>query len=254
MAENSVAPTPALVIQPIEILRALACLMVIYCHLVGRSTIIFQEHWGPHTLVNNFIITPLGIIQDFGFLGVALFFLISGFIVTHTGLNETRWSFLAKRLLRIYPALIIAVGATVLLATQAAAAGWTDGAMGIGYTNALLSAVGLDTGLTGKAVLDVGWTITIELLFYAHLVVFLPLVKIKTDADNTVLHWLVDLSYLHRTGASHPDNARLGSPRQAVCVLSYLRPRHDNLFRLEQKNRLGHGRGIRACCLERVDH
>lgn len=165
------------VISSIEFLRALACLMVIYCHLAGRPLIIFHEQWLPVELVTNYLVAPLSIIQNFGFLGVALFFLISGFIVMHTGLNETRISFFIKRVFRIYPALFATVGATILLVKYAESVGWADPAIGVGYSHGWLSALGMEAGIADKALLNVSWTISIELFFYAHMLLLLPLLK-----------------------------------------------------------------------------
>ncbi|MES2818378.1 MAG: acyltransferase [Pseudomonadota bacterium] len=204
MLKNTESPG-ALLIPSIEALRALACLMVVYCHIVGRPIVIFKESWPPATLVNDFIITPLGIIKNFGFLGVGLFFLISGFIVTHTGLNETRFSFFIKRIFRIYPALLITVGATLWLATQAAAAGMTDGAIGIGYSNAWLAALGMEAGISKKLLLDVSWTISIELFFYAHMLALLPLLKTRPIFSIVLLiGWSILLAQLNKLAPEFP--------------------------------------------------
>ena len=164
-------------IQFIEFLRAMACLMVVYCHVIGRPPIVLGQQWAPDMLMAHYVTGPLGIIQNFGFLGVAVFFLISGFIVTHTALLETRFSFLIKRIFRIYPALFVAVVGTVYLSRFAQTLGMSDPAIGIGHTNALLALFGFEAGFTPTVVLGVSWTISIELAFYATLLVVLPVLK-----------------------------------------------------------------------------
>jgi peptidoglycan/LPS O-acetylase OafA/YrhL len=63
---------------------------------------------------------------NFGALGVACFFVISGFLVTQSWLARERVvPFVAARVLRIYPALIGAVALTLALA-------WMSGALGLG--------------------------------------------------------------------------------------------------------------------------
>ena len=64
---------------------------------------------------------------NFGALGVACFFVISGFLVTQSWLTRERvMAFVAARVLRIYPALIGAVALTVLLAGFSGTLDWGD--------------------------------------------------------------------------------------------------------------------------------
>lgn len=164
-------------ITAIEALRALACLLVVYCHVVGRPLVIFNTSWPPHTVINHYLTGPLGIIQNFGLLGVAIFFLISGFIITHTALAESRLTFLIKRVLRIYPPLIIAVFGVALLAKGSKAIGWTDAELGVGNTNILQAITGFDFFVRAQPMLGVGWSISVELFFYASVLIFMPLMK-----------------------------------------------------------------------------
>ncbi|MDM0072070.1 acyltransferase [Variovorax sp. J31P207] len=164
-------------IQFVEFLRAMACLLVVYCHVFGRPPIVLHQSWAPGKALADYFLDPLGIIQNFGFLGVTVFFLISGFIVTHTGLTESRFSFFVKRVFRIYPALVVTVVLTILLAKHAVSLGMQDPAIGIGYTSAALAALGFEAGFAKSAVIQVGWTITIELFFYLIMVALLPLLK-----------------------------------------------------------------------------
>lgn len=63
---------------------------------------------------------------NFGALGVACFFVISGFLVTQSWLTRTRVvPFVAARVLRIYPALVAAVALTLVLAGLSSALDWS---------------------------------------------------------------------------------------------------------------------------------
>lgn len=91
----------------IHLLRLVAVSMVLYDHLIA----IYAERWKdilwmPPIWLNTYLFTPFGIIQSMGFIGVSLFFLVSGYIITHAASSETRREFLIKRVLRIYPPLI----------------------------------------------------------------------------------------------------------------------------------------------------
>ena len=62
---------------------------------------------------------------NFGALGVACFFVISGFLVTQSWLARERVApFVAARILRIYPALVAAVALTLVLGGASSALDW----------------------------------------------------------------------------------------------------------------------------------
>ena len=64
---------------------------------------------------------------NFGALGVACFFVISGFLVTQSWLTRARIvPFVAARVLRIYPALISAVALTIALAGMSSTLDWAS--------------------------------------------------------------------------------------------------------------------------------
>lgn len=151
----------------IHILRGVAALLVVWSHLSGfwlltnQKSSYFQERW------QRWIVEPFHIFQNGGHLGVVLFFLISGYIITHTSMRETRLSFAVKRTMRIVPALVVAVVISAALLWLAAATGTTL----IGVNNARpLNWIGsillLDGFLPGGRVLDVTWTLVVEIIFY----------------------------------------------------------------------------------------
>ncbi|MFO0805244.1 MAG: acyltransferase [Gemmataceae bacterium] len=141
-------------LNSIQALRGLASVMVVLFHL--------------HEMVAAFGYRSPGLsfFRWFGFAGVDLFFVISGFIITYSNRNSLGRAvalpgFLFRRLWRIYPAywcayaIAIAVamlmfGRQILLSNNAAdLARWL----------ALLP--GLDNQFAGQA-----WTLTYELMFY----------------------------------------------------------------------------------------
>ena len=89
----------------LDYLRALAIILVLWDHLFN----IWPLQHGvtlPHDKLLQFIKQPLGIIQDFGWMGVCLFFFISGFLIAHVASTSSINTFLIKRLFRIYPLYI----------------------------------------------------------------------------------------------------------------------------------------------------
>jgi peptidoglycan/LPS O-acetylase OafA/YrhL len=88
------------------LLRFLAALMVIYGHSYGITKL-------PHQM--DLIQRYLRITYS-GAVGVDIFFVISGFLVTASYLNRRHWpEFMKARCLRIFPGLIVCMLATVFL-------------------------------------------------------------------------------------------------------------------------------------------
>jgi peptidoglycan/LPS O-acetylase OafA/YrhL len=159
-------------------LRGLAALSVAVSHLVGvfwlmrdfvgLATFSPAQPGPPPALVGAISFAWF----QFGPFGVGVFFLISGLVVPISLARHTRLSFLAARLLRVYPtyvaALLIEMGVLA-----AAAAHWhrpfTHGA------RALLANALLIFDLVGEPSVDlVNWTLGVEVKFYLLLALIAP--------------------------------------------------------------------------------
>jgi peptidoglycan/LPS O-acetylase OafA/YrhL len=152
----------------LDVLRAIAVCLVIYCHLVGIW--LHQHHFGSSR--------PLAMALNLGNAGVVLFFLVSGFVVTHAGFTERPRQYAVKRLLRIYPMLVVAVLLSALLFTVHLNP-LTTGAAATVTPVTLVTNASLANYLIAPPVvlIDVGWTLVIEVTFYALLLVALPLLR-----------------------------------------------------------------------------
>jgi len=173
-------PSPARDHLPfITLLRASAALLVLWSHLVGGWFYLNKGSWLPFDFVEANVNRPLGIVEFFGHFGVCLFFLVSGFIITHVAQREDRLTFGVKRVLRIYPVLIASVFAFPLIGTYWSA--W------IGFPNQF-------TNVTNRllfhsctllnfysdrywAINLAAWTLAIEMLFYGLCLILLPLIQ-----------------------------------------------------------------------------
>lgn len=91
----------------VHLLRAIAPLMVVWSHITWWS-MYNNVSWPFFMWVHLNISNPLNIYQNFGHLGVAIFFLISGFIISTSIEREGRLEFAIKRIFRIFPALAVA--------------------------------------------------------------------------------------------------------------------------------------------------
>ena len=186
---TAAVPPPAPVPRPasgefvgfVHVLRGIASLLVVYCHLVGGEVIRFNAAWLPHDLFTKYFIAPLHITQNFGFFGVVLFFVISGFVIAHVAERESRRSFVVKRIFRIYPPLIAAILLIMALAylnrggalpgAPPVVPAWGDAILGMLLMDVI---VPIPVG-----VLAVGWTLTIEIFFYAHATLLLPWIRTR---------------------------------------------------------------------------
>lgn len=143
----------------LDYLRATAAWLVVWDHLgtiiPGWSGRVFP----PAQWVRNNITGPLGVIQDFGWFGVALFFLISGFIISDRARVESAFEFIVRRVLRIYPMLAVAV--LLSAAFVAAKSQATPHNLFLNLTLANYVVV------PQVALLGVAWTLVIEVIFYA---------------------------------------------------------------------------------------
>ena len=152
--------------------RALAVLLVLAAHTVGLWT--NQEGfrylpWQGHL---KFVIDPLRIDhQAGGHMGLLLFFLVSGYIVSQAAEGESRSAFLLKRAARLLPAMVLAVAATLAVASLDAALGVKGPPEFVperAYSwHAVAEAVGLGSTFGGVSVLFVLWTLNVEFQWYA---------------------------------------------------------------------------------------
>lgn len=137
----------------IQALRAIAALSVVY----------FHSHFAIKHFPQEYVFS-LPLISEYGFLGVQLFFVISGFIIckiSDFGRFNSR-DFLIKRFFRIYPLYFIFCAISFLLASTA------DVRLG-GLDYSILTFVKSVLVIPQPAgpIYAVGWSLEHEVVFYA---------------------------------------------------------------------------------------
>lgn len=159
----------------IDLLRGPAALLVLYSHFVGQYlSWIHQTYWLKEW-VDDLFVRPLVIVDQFGQLGVMVFFLISGFIITHVARSENRLRFGIRRVFRIYPAYWLVAIITIVFGISdsgfqiAWLHDWRDVARMATITNYLHAPQHL--------VLGVGWTLQVEVMYYALIACVMPLIR-----------------------------------------------------------------------------
>jgi len=161
MVETSKAMPRSL--NSLQVLRGVAATMVVFYHtylILAQPEYIGQEIFGG--------------VASRGWLGVNLFFVLSGFIILHAhskdiGRPEAIKNYAIKRFIRVYPIYWVFMIAYMLAASA-----------GLGYPNFEWSTVNLISAFTLikfaeplTLPLRVAWTLFYEITFYAMFVLFL---------------------------------------------------------------------------------
>ncbi|MEC0265149.1 acyltransferase [Paenibacillus anseongense] len=180
----------------IHLLRAIAPLLVIWAHLGGW--------WlGDNNIQSklfaswiNFIVKPFHLYQDGGHLGVLIFFLISGFVVTHVSLKESLRGFLIKRFFRIVPTLILSLVLlyVIVLISKAFNLSMPLGNLSNELKDYLYTLLFINRSLGRPDVLSVTWTLIVEVIFYAITAIFL--FQTKNDPKRSTWYIICLLTLL----------------------------------------------------------
>lgn len=142
--------------------------------------------WGPASNgVPKVALPDLAFFAQYGFLGVPIFFTISGFVIAYSTEGRTPVGFAIARFSRIYPTFLFCMTltfATVLLLGDAnfkvTPAQWT--------ANLFVAAPAL-----GQSYVDTSyWSLVIEIVFYAWAAAFLALGLLPRRIDIIIPVWL----------------------------------------------------------------
>ncbi|WP_426959236.1 acyltransferase family protein [Muricoccus radiodurans] len=168
-----------------QALRGLAAFSVLLSH--------YTEHfWHQPAVAAAFLSAPVwegpvpGMVRPhewlpYGFaghFGVAVFFLVSGFVVPLSLLDRTRVGFAAGRALRIWPTYAVGLGLT--MAAVWACAHWFGRAVPFG-PELWLAHLLFAQDLLGRGTIDgVSWTLAIEVRFYLLCLLLAPALRAGT--------------------------------------------------------------------------
>jgi peptidoglycan/LPS O-acetylase OafA/YrhL len=164
----------------IHLLRGIAPLFVIMAHLGGWWLMVNHQSSDAFDLWLDTVVKPFHLYQHGGHLGVVLFFLVSGFIISHAASNETRLEFFIKRAFRLLPTLAVGVALTAAATWIAASAGLNPilGDYAVTDTDYLRSAFLLDLLQDGGSRgLSVTWSLLVEVMFYTIVAIVIPMLR-----------------------------------------------------------------------------
>lgn len=181
-------------LNSIQYLRAAAALLVVYCHSID-----IQKNFGDLRQSHFFNL------ENFGAIGVDIFFVISGFIISYISQTQSgtaaAMDFSKKRWLRIAPVYYVASFMLMLVFLYS----------GAGYLNkqsiikTLTIVPLLDSGTEAwNSIIAIGWTLSFELLFYT-----LFAIAIAGKAKSKDLFLVGSVCILVTAGILFPDRQQI---------------------------------------------
>jgi len=181
-----------------DLVRIFACLWVWLYHWTGNA-ITWAEYSKPVTMSFSFIPTEIQHIFNLGFLGVDLFFVLSGCVIANSALRNSQISFAKNRFTRLFPAYLIASLATIVL--YSIAGGRRGTLLGFFWLT------GFPLLSTARPYIGPAWTLHHEIWFYC--LVFLclyftgqkkrNLIRFANISAFTVFGVLIICHFTHRS-------------------------------------------------------
>lgn len=217
---------PPLRFYEIDLLRFLAALAVVFYHYTYRGYM--ADNYSPVPF------PALAPVTKYGYLGVELFFIISGYVVLRSAQGKTVRQFFLSRVTRLYPAFWVACTLTyaVKLLWSPVAAGMPS-VLHASVLQYLYNLTMLHEFL-GVAVMDsVYWSLTMEITFYG-VIALLISTRLLRRIDWVLAGWL---AYAALPGLPHtgPLFSLLFFPRYApyfaAGMLFYLLQQPDGRTR-----------------------
>jgi len=166
------------------------------------AIIVVFFHYTFNGIANGKIdsLTHIGPLIDFtkyGYLGVELFFMISGFVIFHSAQNRTPAEFAVARAIRLYPSYWFAVIFTSIFAWY-----WGSDLMSVTPFQILANFTLLQNYLGIENVDGVYWTLAYEIKFYM-LVFFILLIGFQKHLNLLFMLWPVAMLAAFITDFDH---------------------------------------------------
>lgn len=153
-----------------DLLRVIAVFAVLYSHISFYLIDDIGGGWWVIDVVNTVLIQDAGLNLHLSFVGVSMFMLLTGLLITRSAMRHSRRDFMVARLARLVPALWFAVALAVIL-VKLGLNGMFSGQPGITNGEAVLSFFLGGFFLRPEvAVLGVTWTLVVQIVFYLYCV------------------------------------------------------------------------------------
>lgn len=170
-------PQTAHRVEALDLLRLVAVVAVIFYH---------YGFWGPESHgVAQVAIPSLAKGAQYGFLGVPIFFIISGFVIAYSAEGRTASGFAIARISRIYPTFLLCMTLTFLVLML------FGGPHYAATVREWLANLCIAAPALGQPYMDgVYWSLVIEVAFYAWVAVFIAFGLFPRRMDVIILVWL----------------------------------------------------------------
>ncbi|MFD7167066.1 acyltransferase family protein [Streptomyces violascens] len=119
------------------------------------------DHRHPWDYRRRVRVQTLHRFAEFGWLGVEVFFLVSGFVICMSVWGRSLGDFAVSRVSRLFPAYWVAVPLTALVVKK-----WPEVTSIRGWDDVIVNLTMVQAGNNTKNVDDVYWTLFVELKFY----------------------------------------------------------------------------------------
>ncbi len=153
---------------------------------VGAVILYHYGFWGPTSHgVTQVALPALAGVAQYGFLGVPVFFAISGFVIAYSAEGRNAVGFGIARFSRIYPTFVICMTMTFVV-TALFGAGYFEVGLKQWFANLVIAAT-----LLGQPYVDTAyWSLVIEVIFYAWITAFIALGLFPRRIDTIIVIWL----------------------------------------------------------------
>jgi peptidoglycan/LPS O-acetylase OafA/YrhL len=157
-------------VPALDLLRLVAVLGVVLFHYGFR---------GPTGLEQTYVALPeLAAFARYGFLGVPVFFVISGFVIAYSAEGRTATEFAIARFVRIYPTFVLCMTVT-FLAVPLLGGSRFQASLGQWTANLVIAAPG------SRYVDSAYWSLVLEAVFYAWVALFIRLACSSAAATSS---------------------------------------------------------------------
>ncbi|QPF87713.1 acyltransferase [Bradyrhizobium genosp. L] len=153
---------------------------------VGAVVLYHYGFWGPASHGITQVAMPfLASIAQYGFLGVPVFFAISGFVIAYSAEGRTPVGFAIARFSRIYPTFVICMTLT-FVTTLTLGSTYFDVTWKQWLANFAIAAPAF-----GQPYMDDAyWSLVIEVMFYVWVAAFLALRIFPQRIDTIIVVWI----------------------------------------------------------------
>jgi len=161
----------------LDLLRFIAALAVVFYHYTFVHTVSFSE-------IASYPV--LGDIFKYGYMGVELFFMISGFVILMTTVNKSPVEFVISRISRLYPAFWVAL----LITTLSIVFFVVDDSKEISLSRFLINLSMVPEYINIDSIDPVYWTLQVEIKFYFWMFVIVLMNKLA-NIESFLSVWIL---------------------------------------------------------------